>query len=118
VRCCRLKTSIFLGAYLNVTPGVASGLSYRLVGQGSAMRALLTNCRVIVSLFAAAAAMAAIADVLDAPVPLMRAMSILGAYRFWNISCVQIIGDIETMCRSGLRIEASMRNRIEREIIA
>jgi hypothetical protein len=82
------------------------------------MRALLTNCRVIVSLFAAAAAMAAIADVLDAPVPLMRAMSILGAYRFWNISCVQIIGDIETMCRSGLRIEASMRNRIEREIIA
>jgi hypothetical protein len=74
VRCCRLKTSIFLCAYSNVAPGVACGLGYLLVGQGLAIRTLLTSYGLFVSLLAAVAVMAATAFVLNAPASLMTAV--------------------------------------------
>jgi hypothetical protein len=54
------------------------------------MRALLTQSRLVVPVLAAIAANAV---ALDAPVSFVTALGALP--RFWNISCVQIIGDID-----------------------
>jgi len=119
VRCYHLQASLFLGACPNVAPGVARGLRYLLVGQGLAMRTLLTSYGLFVSLLVAVAVMAATAFVLNAPASLMTAVLVLGALpRFWNISCVQTLWTSMTLCRSGLRFEASLQNRVKQETIA
>jgi hypothetical protein len=57
------------------------------------MRALLTQYRLVVPVLAAIAANAVVGFALDAPVSFLTALGALP--RFWNISCVQIIGDID-----------------------